>query len=208
LESSAKREQVKRFLNDEIKKRTQAKENLKRELEKAKSQTGVNPVKTNYTIVTNYAWDQTDELVKIYLEPEKECVLDSSTIALTFPNSKSFQIIYGKYKLSVNKLFDAIDEGKSEYKVTKSHKLIVNLKKASKKNWPSLNEKASSLKLKEAIEEDKADSEEDASAGLMKLMKKMYDEGDDDMKRTIAKSWHDSRQKNASGESGIDMPPF
>ena len=29
----------------------------------------------------------------------------------------------------------------------------------------------------------------------MDLMKKMYDEGDDEMKRTIAKSWHEASLK-------------
>lgn len=33
----------------------------------------------------------------------------------------------------------------------------------------------------------------------MNLMKKMYDEGDDDMKRTIAKAWTESREKQGPG---------
>ncbi len=35
----------------------------------------------------------------------------------------------------------------------------------------------------------------DPGAGLMKLMKKMYDEGDDDLKRTITKSWYEAQEK-------------
>lgn len=31
------------------------------------------------------------------------------------------------------------------------------------------------------------------------MMKKMYDEGDDEMKRTIAKAWTESREKNMQG---------
>ena len=31
-------------------------------------------------------------------------------------------------------------------------------------------------------------------------MKKMYDEGDDDMKRTIAKAWTESQDKKAAGD--------
>lgn len=41
--------------------------------------------------------------------------------------------------------------------------------------------------------------DEDPSAGIMNLMKKMYDEGDDDMKRTIAKAWTESQDKKAAG---------
>jgi hypothetical protein len=32
----------------------------------------------------------------------------------------------------------------------------------------------------------------------------MYDEGDDEMKRTIAKSWYESRQKNAGDMTAFD----
>ena len=34
----------------------------------------------------------------------------------------------------------------------------------------------------------------------MKMMKKMYDEGDDEMKRSIAKAWHESQEKKSKGE--------
>lgn len=43
---------------------------------------------------------------------------------------------------------------------------------------------------------------DDPSAGIMDLMKKMYDEGDDDMKRTIAKAWTESRDKKGAGSEG------
>ena len=45
----------------------------------------------------------------------------------------------------------------------------------------------------------KTDDSKDPEAGLMDLMKKMYDEGDDEMKRTIAKAWTESREKKAGG---------
>lgn len=35
----------------------------------------------------------------------------------------------------------------------------------------------------------------DPQAGLMDMMKKMYEEGDDEMKRTIAKAWTESQDK-------------
>ena len=41
----------------------------------------------------------------------------------------------------------------------------------------------------------KMDKSEDPRAGLMGLMKQMYQDGDDDMKRTIAKAWHESQEK-------------
>ena len=44
------------------------------------------------------------------------------------------------------------------------------------------------------------DENADPQAGLMDLMKKMYDDGDDEMKRTIAKAWTESQDKRAKGE--------
>ena len=41
---------------------------------------------------------------------------------------------------------------------------------------------------------------EDPGAGLMQLMKKMYDDGDDEMKRTIKKAWFESQEKKNKGE--------
>lgn len=39
----------------------------------------------------------------------------------------------------------------------------------------------------------------------MNLMKKMYEEGDDEMKRTIAKAWTESREKAEKGKKWDDM---
>lgn len=41
------------------------------------------------------------------------------------------------------------------------------------------------------------DDDKDPNDSLMDLMKKMYDEGDDDMKRTIAQAWTQSRDKKS-----------
>ena len=35
-------------------------------------------------------------------------------------------------------------------------------------------------------------------------MKKMYEEGDDEMKRTISKAFTESREKSMKGETGLD----
>ena len=41
----------------------------------------------------------------------------------------------------------------------------------------------------------KLDKNEDPNVGLMKMMKQMYDEGDDDMKRTIAQAYTEANEK-------------
>lgn len=47
----------------------------------------------------------------------------------------------------------------------------------------------------------KLEENKDPSEGLMDLLKQMYEDGDDEMKRTIAKSWTESRSK----QSGMDL---
>lgn len=44
---------------------------------------------------------------------------------------------------------------------------------------------------------------DDPSAGLMKMMKKMYDDGDENMKRTIAEAWTKANDKKG-GKGGMD----
>lgn len=44
------------------------------------------------------------------------------------------------------------------------------------------------------------DPNADPNASLMNMMKKMYDEGDDEMKRTIRKSWYEGQQKKTEME--------
>ncbi|ELW70005.1 Calcyclin-binding protein [Tupaia chinensis] len=55
---------------------------------------------------------------------------------------------------------------------------------------------------KECKEKEKPsyDTDTDPSEGLMNVLKKIYEDGDDDMKRTINKAWVGSREKQAKGE--------
>ena len=46
----------------------------------------------------------------------------------------------------------------------------------------------------------KPDASKDPSAGLMDMMKKMYEEGDDEMKRTIAKAWTEGQDKKVRSQ--------
>ena len=59
----------------------------------------------------------------------------------------------------------------------------------------------------------KMDDAKDPGDSLMQMMKNMYETGDDDMKRTIAKAWTESREKmnTGGGPGGMDdagMPGF
>lgn len=54
-----------------------------------------------------------------------------------------------------------------------------------------------SLNSKPAVEENA-----DPSDGLMTMLKKIYSEGDDEMKRTINKAWSESQEKKVLGGGG------
>ena len=49
----------------------------------------------------------------------------------------------------------------------------------------------------------KMDKDEDPGGSLMNLMKQMYQDGDDEMKRTIAKAWHESQEKRNKEQADL-----
>jgi calcyclin binding protein len=76
-------------------------------------------------------------------------------------------------------------------------------KTSSGKKWEHLTA-ADGAAAKSKIKPPSVDERADPSASLMQMMKQMYDDGDDDMKRTIAKAWSESRDKN-QGPSPLDL---
>lgn len=45
-------------------------------------------------------------------------------------------------------------------------------------------------------EDDVEEGKDDPSSGLMKIMQKMYETGDPEMKRMIAKAWTEGQEKS------------
>merc|ERR1712058_88324 len=69
------------------------------------------------------------------------------------------------------------------------------IKQTSGSSWSHMTAaEKTAADLKKKADEPKMDKD-DPSAGLMNIMKKMYDEGDDEMKRTIAKAWTEGQDK-------------
>ncbi|XP_043911876.1 calcyclin-binding protein [Protopterus annectens] len=75
--------------------------------------------------------------------------------------------------------------------------LVMCRKKKSDQKWEYLTQVEKQSKDRE---KPKLDSDADPSEGLMNVLKKIYEEGDDEMKRTITKAWVESREKQARGE--------
>lgn len=146
--------------------------------------------------LTNYAWDQSDKFIKIYVTLTNLEELNETNVECLF-TERSFSLkvngLDGKnYILNICNLLDNIIIEKSYWK-KKGDTLIVFLAKNTPgMNWShmtSVEKKASEPKV------PKLNPTDDPSAGLMDMMKQMYQEGDDEMKRTIAKAWAESRDK-------------
>jgi calcyclin binding protein len=56
--------------------------------------------------------------------------------------------------------------------------------------------------------EKKEDPKEDPSAGIMNMMKKMYEEGDENTKRTIAEAWTKANDKKGEKPDFSDRYDF
>ncbi|XP_013638530.1 PREDICTED: calcyclin-binding protein isoform X2 [Brassica oleracea var. oleracea] len=72
-------------------------------------------------------------------------------------------------------------------------------------SWDQDNEKVKVYISLEGVDEDKIkpslEKEKDPMAGIMDMMKNMYEGGDEEMKKTIAKAWTDAR----SGKAGDSL---
>ncbi|KAI4368088.1 hypothetical protein MLD38_016690 [Melastoma candidum] len=144
-----------------------------------------------YSTLSSFSWEQDNDKVKIYISLEG---VDREKIKTEFKSSAVDIMIHdvnGKnYRCAIPKLHKEIEPEKCKVLV-KPTRIVITLVKASKGNWLDLHLKDD--KLKPGL-----DKEKDPMAGIMDLMKNMYEEGDDEMKRTIAKAWSDARSGNSA----------
>lgn len=152
--------------------------------------------------LNNYGWDQTRTTVKIYITlkdvhqlPREAIICDFSEKALDL---RVFGLDNKNYHLPINNLCAEIDTERSNFKV-KTDMIVVSLMKKVAKDWSHVT--AVEKRIKEAKSPSMPDMSEDSDPGasLMNLMKKMYQDGDDEMKKTIAKAWTESQEKQRSG---------
>lgn len=186
------------FIQNEINRLSLVKLNHEKELAKLTSNFGQSD-QLGVIAVTNYMWDQSNEHIKIYIELDKTEKVDNGEIRLEFLSDTKFTCIFGKFRFTLGRLFKPLDQAKSKVIISKSNKLVITLYKAKSEHWSSLQ---STTGTSPKLMDDKKDIDSgDPEKSLMNLMKKMYDEGDDEMKRTIAKSWYESQHKQG-------MPDF
>ncbi|XP_066250933.1 calcyclin-binding protein [Euwallacea similis] len=204
LEKHAIRQRVKDILS--IEKRKLVSEVVRLEESQSKMEITVeqqppkiSPKTTNipYEVkLSNYAWDQSQKFVKFYITLPKVNTVPAENVQCNF-QEKSLELIVKNlenkdYVFKVTQLLYSIDPKSSTYKV-KNDLILINAAKHEDIHWSHVTEwekKASENKKMPSLDmEDKSDP----SAGLMSLMKNMYETGDDEMKRTIAKAWTESR---------------
>ncbi|ESW29760.1 hypothetical protein PHAVU_002G096900 [Phaseolus vulgaris] len=148
-----------------------------------------------YSTLASFSWDQDGDKVKIYVSMEgiDENKIESEFKSISF--DVKFHDVQGKnYRCAISKLHKEIVPEKCKVLV-KPKRAIITLVKASKGNWLDLHFKDDKLK-------PNLDKEKDPMAGIMDMMKNMYEEGDDEMKKTIAKAWTDARSGKTADPLG------
>ncbi|KAG7526995.1 hypothetical protein JOB18_047908 [Solea senegalensis] len=162
--------------------------------------------KAAYTVkITNYAWDQSEKFVKIYLTLKDVHKIPTENVEVNF-TERSFSVLVkdldGKnHQMTILNLLYPIEE-KDSFKKLKTDMVLVMCKKQTSKKWDCLTtvEKQSKEKDKPSVDE-----KSDPSDGLMSMLKKIYEDGDDEMKRTINKAWSESQEKKIRGEDMMDV---
>ncbi|KAG1685842.1 hypothetical protein DVH05_007678 [Phytophthora capsici] len=155
--------------------------------------------RTPFTEISRFGWEDDGygkEKVSVYIMSGVDGVgnLPKENVTCNFTKTSFDLKIIGldnkNYRLFKQHLEKEIDPAKSSFRV-KKNRVTISLYKADKDNtWMNLTAKNPS-------KSSKPDTS-DPSAGIMDMMKNMYDEGDDEMKRTIAKAWTESRNKNGA----------
>ncbi|KAL0590604.1 Calcyclin-binding protein [Plecturocebus cupreus] len=191
-------------IETEIKNKMQQKSQKKAELlDNEKPAAVVAPMTTGYTVkISNYGWDQSDKFVKIYITLTGVHQVPTENVQVHF-TERSFDLLVknlnGKsYSMIVNNLLKPISVEGSSKKVKTDTVLILCRKKVENTRWDYLTQVEKECKEKE---KPSYDTETDPSEGLMNVLKKIYEDGDDDMKRTINKAWVESREKQAKGDT-------
>ncbi|KAH0618240.1 hypothetical protein JD844_017255 [Phrynosoma platyrhinos] len=171
--------------------------------QKAEASEEEKPPLTGYTVkINNYAWDQSDKFVKIYITLSEVQHLPAENVHVQF-TERSFDLLVKNlnnknYTMTFNNLLKPISVESSSWKV-KTDMVLILCKKKKEEKWECLTQVEKETKEKEKASYDTSDPSE----GLMNLLKKMYAEGDDELKRSINKAWVESREKQAR-----ELPPM
>jgi calcyclin binding protein len=151
------------------------------------------PARASLAAITidKFAWEQTSKAVKVYvtslgnlksLSPDQvQLYFTEDSVSVTVVDLEG-----ANYRLAFTKLSKPIQNCSV---VRKSNGFSLTLTKKDSGHWDSVEYKPNAIKGAKKTEK------EDPTAGLMNMMKDLYETGDDDIKRTIAEAWTKSRDK-------------
>lgn len=166
------------------------------------------PTSAKYVPVDRFSFDAggyNSQFVTLYIELPGVGSIDRKNVECNFTQN-SFDLVVkdldGKsYRLFKDNLEKDINPDKSKI-VVKSDKIVVKLAKVKQSeyggydHWSKLTDNKKSKK--------DAGKKEDPQQSIMGLMKQMYDEGDDNMKKMIG----ETMLKQRNGELGKDSDPM
>jgi calcyclin binding protein len=161
---------------------------------------------SKYVPIDRFSFDAggyNSQFVTVYISLSGVGSIDRNLISCQF-NTSSFDLIiqnlHGKsYRLFQDNLEKDIDPSKSKF-IVKSDKIILKLSKTKQSDYGGYDywTKLSDKKAREKSNKMK----DDPQSSIMDLMKQMYDEGDDNMKKIIG----ETMAKQQRGELGKDDP--
>lgn len=195
--STAKNLRVKTLLQNEITK-IDTEITQQQKLQETKNDAPKAPIKTKVEL-KEHAFDESANFVKIFI-PFNAADLKEEDVELNMTEDSFSLIIHGaqkNYHFTVTSLLKKINTGKS-YKKVKPDMISLYLKKVKEgETWTCLTRTEKQLKdiKTQAFAGDKEEDKDDPNAMLMNMMKKMYETGDPEMKRTIAKAWTEGQNK-------------
>jgi calcyclin binding protein len=147
-----------------------------------------------YEGISSYAFSDSNESAKIVISDIEG--LSGATIEFT-PTERAFSISILREEEGLSNLRLTVDPLKkivpsaSRY-VVRGRTLTVIVSKKKNGTWTKLKKTKSGIKKPKPGEPK---PKEDSNTALMDMMKKMYDEGDDEMKRTMQKTWWEAQHK-------------
>jgi calcyclin binding protein len=153
-----------------------------------------------------YSYEQDNDFVTILvfdlpaMSPEVKagvvCRIEPASVFLGVPHPGAAPGGAAGFRLMVAPLEKEINVAASSFKVKKTQVEIKLRKKTQWEHWASLMAKKGKAS---------ADVEKDPGAGLMDMMKDLYNDGTPEMKKTIAEAWTKSRMEQGGGGGGMDL---
>ena len=162
--------------------------------------------------IKTYGWDQSTKNVIVYLTdiPNLEDASEEQIISSFSVNSVTLKIVNlnnRNYNFNIKALASNIQANLSKA-VLKRNKIVVTMPKAFSGKWEeiTLSERKSKYERdeKDRLDDPALQGESDPSANVKKMLEKMYEQGNDNMKREISKMMYETQ----TGKPPNPMEPY